>query len=285
MANESVGTSIYNYDNEYDEFSSSLQKQRDETIQKNKSQTEKGSSRYIAKLLGTAKNRNREREIIYERKLAREQQVENSKEEYVGKEKFVTKSYKRKLEERELWLKEEEERNKLEELNDVTKQKGLDSFYGNMMNRNVSMGGEGGRGSVCRATKKSSNDDHVDAHGRQVHTLDSSQMLSTESGHQKCYTFDRNQPKREKNRHEDTLNGNNVLSNDTPNTSYKYSTEDVAPLKSKHGNSNNPDHYSDPLMNEEKKKALHNASKLAARSEKLTAARERYFLRIEALKI
>ncbi len=39
VANESVGTSIYNYDNEYDEFSSSLQKQRDETIQKNKSQT------------------------------------------------------------------------------------------------------------------------------------------------------------------------------------------------------------------------------------------------------
>ena len=61
-------------------------------------------------------------------------------------------------------MKEEEERNKVEELSDVMKQKGLDSFYGNMTNRKFSMGGEGGRRSVCRATKKNSNDDHEDVH-------------------------------------------------------------------------------------------------------------------------
>ena len=111
-------------------------------------------------------------------------------------------------------MKEEEERNKVVELNDVTKQKGLDSFYGNMMNRKVSIGGRGGRGSVFRATKKSSNNDHKDAHGKQSHALDSSQMKSTESDHQTCYTIHQNHPTRKENRHEDTLNRNNVLSND-----------------------------------------------------------------------
>ena len=87
----------------------------------------------------------------------------------------------------------------------------------------------------------------------------------------------------QENRHEDTLNRNNVLSNDISYTQYENSNEDVTRLKSKLGHSNNSDHHSDPLMNEEKKKGFHNTCKLTARSKKLTAARERYSLQIEAL--
>lgn len=62
--------------------------------------------------------REREHEIIYERKLAKER----SKEDHLfgDKEKFVTGAYKRKLAEQAKWLEEERLRQLREEREDVS---------------------------------------------------------------------------------------------------------------------------------------------------------------------
>ena len=83
-------------------------------------------SRYIGELLKAAKQRERERDVIHERKVAKEQAQEEA--EYMGKDKFVTKAYKQKLAERELWAQEEEARRLEEEEEDVTKRTGEGAF-------------------------------------------------------------------------------------------------------------------------------------------------------------
>jgi coiled-coil domain-containing protein 55 len=139
--------SVYDYDGAYDSFqpgggSSSTATKNTNT---NKSSEEQaGKSRYIGDLLKAAKKRERERDVIYERKVAREQEEEDAQADYKGKEKFVTKAYKRKLEERKQWEAEEEEKQQEEDRNDVTKKTGgmlVASFYGNFCN-NVSVGGK-----------------------------------------------------------------------------------------------------------------------------------------------
>eukprot|EP00521_Asterionellopsis_glacialis_P009818 CAMPEP_0195289488 /NCGR_PEP_ID=MMETSP0707-20130614/5745_1 /TAXON_ID=33640 /ORGANISM="Asterionellopsis glacialis, Strain CCMP134" /LENGTH=395 /DNA_ID=CAMNT_0040349501 /DNA_START=9 /DNA_END=1196 /DNA_ORIENTATION=+ len=103
------------------------------------------NSRYVGDLLKAAERRKRERDVIFERKLAKEQAEEDAQEDYQGKEKFITKSYKRKLAERELWAKEEEQARLREEQEDVLKKKdgaAFASFYGNLASRNVAMGGQ-----------------------------------------------------------------------------------------------------------------------------------------------
>lgn len=122
---------IYDYDGQYESFSSS--KEKIET-KPSKDQGEKKKSRYVETLLNHAKERQYERELVLERKIAREQAAEDEKGEFIGKEKFVTKSYKRKLEEREAWKNRDDEKNKLNEANDVTKTKGegLLGFYKNI---------------------------------------------------------------------------------------------------------------------------------------------------------
>lgn len=125
---------VYDYDGEYDTF-----KQPEKVAPKQ----EERKSRYIGGLLKAADQRKRERDIVYERKVAKEQAEEDAEVDFRGKDKFVTAAYKKKLEERELWLAEEESKRKAEEANDVTKQTGglaMANFYGNM-NRNVAMGG------------------------------------------------------------------------------------------------------------------------------------------------
>jgi coiled-coil domain-containing protein 55 len=124
---------VYDYDGVYgDEMHAHEKKRKEPDTQK---------SRYIGDLLKAANKRNHERDIAYERKISREQAQEEA--EFQGKDKFVTKAYKQKLAERELWAQEEEERRREEEKHDVTKKTGdgaFASFYGNL-NRNVAMGG------------------------------------------------------------------------------------------------------------------------------------------------
>lgn len=122
----------YDYDGVYDEMHAAPKKSKE---------PEEKKSRYIGDLLKAAKQRERERDVIHERKVAKEQAQEEA--EYRGKDKFVTKAYKQKLAERELWAQEEETRRREEEKQDVTKKTGdgaFASFYGNL-NRNVAMGG------------------------------------------------------------------------------------------------------------------------------------------------
>lgn len=141
---------VYDYDGVYDDMHAAATKPKE---------PEEKKSRYIGDLLKAAKQRERERDVIHERKVAKEQAQEEA--EYKGKDKFVTKAYKQKLAERELWAQEEEEKRRQEEENDVTKKTGdgaFASFYGNL-NRNVAMGGE--RESGNEETKESASQEEA----------------------------------------------------------------------------------------------------------------------------
>ena len=124
----------YDYDGEYESFTKNKPPP--------KKTNEDKSSKYITKLLETSKRRTREQEIIYERKIAKDQALEDEEMQYEGKEKFVTSAYKRKLAEREEWIKEEKEREKKEIEDDVTKKTG-GSFLFAGFGRNVLSGAIG----------------------------------------------------------------------------------------------------------------------------------------------
>ena len=125
---------IYDYDGAYESFSKTA------ASSDGKKQTGDKQSRYIGDLLKTAQARKLDRDIAYERKVAKEQkQEEEDNIELRGKERFVTAAYKRKLEERQLWQAAQDKRAALEE--DVTqKEGGLSNFYGKF-SQNVAMGG------------------------------------------------------------------------------------------------------------------------------------------------
>lgn len=111
------------YDAQYDSFSSGAAADRAkklELAERQKPPAER-KSRYIQNLLVASKNREHEREIILERKIAREQAAEEMHHEYRDKDQFVTKSYKRKLEERRQWIEEDKMKSAKDEQNDVTK--------------------------------------------------------------------------------------------------------------------------------------------------------------------
>jgi coiled-coil domain-containing protein 55 len=125
-----ASAAMYDFDGTYENKETAAQKEQE---------PKKKESRYMKDLLQQAKKRNYERDMAHERKLAREQEAEEG--EFGGKEKFITSAYKKALEERELWKKEEQQQLKQDELDDVKKRKdGLLGFYGNF-NKNVSMGG------------------------------------------------------------------------------------------------------------------------------------------------
>lgn len=135
---------IHDYDAEYESFSSDRQQKIKKIQEEKKKMNLPKESRYISHLMEKAKERKQEREIILERKIAREQEAEGLDDEYLGKDKFVTKAYKRVLEERENWLEKEKKQSKIEEEEDVTKRKGtgvmglynnFDAIIGNGENR------------------------------------------------------------------------------------------------------------------------------------------------------
>ncbi|CAN8320430.1 unnamed protein product [Cochlearia groenlandica] len=84
-----------------------------------------------------ANRRQKEHEIVYERKLGKER----AKDEhlYSDKDKFIGGAYKSKLIEQNKWLEEERLRELCEEKDDVTKKKDLSEFYFNI-GKNVAFG-------------------------------------------------------------------------------------------------------------------------------------------------
>lgn len=74
--------------------------------------------RYIQGLIDKAKQREREHEIIYERKLAKERSQDEHL--YADKDKFVTSAYKKKLAEQAKWIEEERLRELREQKDDVS---------------------------------------------------------------------------------------------------------------------------------------------------------------------
>eukprot|EP00550_Attheya_septentrionalis_P002509 CAMPEP_0198283702 /NCGR_PEP_ID=MMETSP1449-20131203/3278_1 /TAXON_ID=420275 /ORGANISM="Attheya septentrionalis, Strain CCMP2084" /LENGTH=321 /DNA_ID=CAMNT_0043980447 /DNA_START=118 /DNA_END=1083 /DNA_ORIENTATION=+ len=132
---------MFDYDGQYDAFSASNKSSTASGVSKKE---EPKKSRYITSLLKTAQHREREMDVVRERVIAKEQGEEDAREEYKGKEKFITKAYKRKLAEREEWAHEDAKRQLQEEEQDVTKQTSGQAitagFYGNL-HKNVAMGG------------------------------------------------------------------------------------------------------------------------------------------------
>mmetsp|Transcript_12597 Transcript_12597/g.19080 ORF Transcript_12597/g.19080 Transcript_12597/m.19080 type:complete len:325 (-) Transcript_12597:57-1031(-) len=149
---------IYDYDGDFESFSSGYQQQIYNDSQREREVEGVKESKYIANLLKKAKERKQEKEIIMERKIARDQQAEGAKDEYLGKDKFVTRGYKRVLEERKVWIENDKKQTKIEEEEDVTKRKGagLMGFYGNF-SQNVALGG---RESEKSCTTKKTEDSH-----------------------------------------------------------------------------------------------------------------------------
>lgn len=121
---QTLDSNIFDYDDHYESFSTlHQQKSQLKPETHTSTSTEKKESRYISSLLHQAKFRQQEQEIVKERKIAKEQAEEENKEEFKGKDRFITKAFKRKLQEREEWLKNDEEQRKREELEDATKKK------------------------------------------------------------------------------------------------------------------------------------------------------------------
>ena len=92
---------IFDYDGHFDGFQDSrkqkLKAADDERVER--------KSRYIESLIAKQKEREREQDIIYERRLLKEREKEDHL--YGDKEKFVTAAYRKKLEEDRKWLEEE----------------------------------------------------------------------------------------------------------------------------------------------------------------------------------
>nr|XP_018685615.1 PREDICTED: nuclear speckle splicing regulatory protein 1-like [Musa acuminata subsp. malaccensis]XP_018685616.1 PREDICTED: nuclear speckle splicing regulatory protein 1-like [Musa acuminata subsp. malaccensis] len=101
--------SVFDYDGVYDEMKGKIArpKVQDRTERK---------SKYIETLMEKAKQREREHEIVYERKLLKERSKDDHL--FADKEKFVTSAYKKKLAEQAKWLDEERLRQIREERDD-----------------------------------------------------------------------------------------------------------------------------------------------------------------------
>lgn len=122
--------SVFDYDGVYDDMKSKI-------VQPKAQDRQQRQPKYIQKLMDKAKQREREHEIVYERKLAKERSKDDHL--YADKDKFVTSAYKRKLAEQAKWMEEQRLRELREERDDVTKKSDLTDFYFNL-SKNVAFG-------------------------------------------------------------------------------------------------------------------------------------------------
>ncbi|KAL0020521.1 hypothetical protein WJX79_000102 [Trebouxia sp. C0005] len=119
--------SIFDYDSHFD----AMQEQKVRPAMQEKIERK---SRYIEALKDKAVQREREQNVVYERRLAKERSAEDHL--FGDKEKFVTAAYKRKLEEEKRWLAEEKLREAQEQKNDVVKKGHMGDFYRNILKTN-----------------------------------------------------------------------------------------------------------------------------------------------------
>ncbi|KAH6793661.1 hypothetical protein C2S52_004138 [Perilla frutescens var. hirtella] len=122
--------SAFDYDGVFDQMKEQQVRPKEQDRQDRK-------PRYIQKLIEKAKQREREHEVVYERKLAKERTQDEHL--YADKDKFVTSAYKKKLAEQAKWMDEERLRELQEEKEDVTKKTDISDFYFNLAN-NVAFG-------------------------------------------------------------------------------------------------------------------------------------------------
>ncbi|EMR09037.1 hypothetical protein PNEG_02809 [Pneumocystis murina B123] len=122
---EEIDSSIYAYDEIYDEMKEAQKKRRTETDE----DKEQRKPKYMDKFFELASVRERDRLRAQEKMLQIERQAEGDM--YKDKEKFVTEAYKKQQEE---LSRLEEEENRKEALM-RKKSKGIESFYLNMLNQ------------------------------------------------------------------------------------------------------------------------------------------------------
>ncbi|RLN93581.1 hypothetical protein BBJ28_00013776 [Nothophytophthora sp. Chile5] len=130
--------SVFDYDAVYDDMKSA--RQSEVTKRAVQREAEKKQPKYIGTLLAQAKIREVENERIRERRLLHERKADDAL--YGDKEKLVSASYKRKLQEMKRWDEEDARLANLEDRDDVTKQgeHAMAGFYANL-NKNIAMGG------------------------------------------------------------------------------------------------------------------------------------------------
>ncbi|KAL6966788.1 hypothetical protein U1Q18_032582 [Sarracenia purpurea var. burkii] len=157
--------SVFDYDGVYDEMKEKVVRPLAQDRQERK-------PKYIQTLIEKAKQREREHEIVYERKLAKERSKEDHL--YADKDKFVTSAYKKKLAEQAKWLEEEHLRQLREEKEDVTKKKDISDFYFNL-SKNVAFGAQEAE---TRKSEKRQKEETVKT-SEERPQLDKSQLEST----------------------------------------------------------------------------------------------------------
>ena len=122
---EKVDPSAFEYDEVFDSM-----KKEDIKYQEKKQlkQSIRGKPKYVDKLIQEAEKRKLQNGVWYEKKLQREQEVEQ--QAFGETEKFVTASYKRHLEELKKF---EEKQRQEEEENTATGTAGMKGFYSSML--------------------------------------------------------------------------------------------------------------------------------------------------------
>jgi len=125
---------VFDYDSVYDSMKGNKESSKVET----KTAEGRKASRYIADLKAKAVERQREQDVVYERKMVKDHKKDAHL--YGDKETFVTSAYKKKLQEEQKWLEEEKRRDEEERREDVTKKKDLGGFYKNLLTNNVAFG-------------------------------------------------------------------------------------------------------------------------------------------------
>ena len=98
----------------------------------------RGQSRYIGQLLVKAAEREREADVVFERRTVKERQKEDHL--YGDKEKFVTAAYKKKLEADAAFEAAERAADAAEAAADVSKRRDMSAFYANLLTKNTAYG-------------------------------------------------------------------------------------------------------------------------------------------------
>ncbi|XP_027366657.1 nuclear speckle splicing regulatory protein 1-like [Abrus precatorius] len=128
--------SIFDYDGVYD-------KMKEKVALPLAQDREERKPKYIQNLIKKAKEREQYREIVYEKKIAKERSKDDHL--FADKDKFITEAYRKKLAERERQMELERLRELQEERDDVTKKKDfLLDFYANL-DKNVAYGAKDAR--------------------------------------------------------------------------------------------------------------------------------------------
>lgn len=120
---------IFQYDEVYDEI------ERAKVEEKKSDKKVERKPKYIQNLLKSADLRKKEQELRKERIIQKE--IEEEDAMFPDKERFVTSSYKAKLEEMQKFEKEQENQDRLESIGDVMKQKDMSGFYRHLYRQTV----------------------------------------------------------------------------------------------------------------------------------------------------